>query len=683
MENEFSELQFPARLSGPLAIAHVTVIPMDSERELPDHTIVVEYGVIRAMARSRDSNLDGMRVVDGTGRYAIPGLADMYTHYREPTEAPLYLANGITFVRTGGSPFQLAMERIAERAEFPSPRMFTVSPSIDGVGPAGRTDMPGGVPMTRPEQANELVTRFVQRGYRQIKAFSLLAPVNLSALGRAAAAAGVRLVGNCPNAMSWEEAIEAGMTCFEQLHLIARDHLRSGFQDQDYWDRFDPAPGTHLDFAAIRRLAHQLAEKQIWSIPTLVFHQRASRPVEESMADPSLKYVPRSTIEDWEATIVRWAGRGRVTVEQWREVARERAEAFHQVISIFHAAGAPLMTGTDSLNPYNVQGDSLHQELENVVSAGMRPYEALRCATAEPARFVGQSDVCGTLAVGKRADLVLVRANPLRDIGAIRHVEAALVNGYYLSRAELDGLLQQRAALVSRPPRLPATDLAESGGDGTVVDEGSWIERIVGADFGRLSYRHTRLSNGDWLIEERHAGANPRRHPERRTARLVLAPDLTLRSGEHEIESFVGKEVCRITRSDPGGYVAESTAVDGYKSRSTLSGERKIPSERMALTIVPLLIAGQGEQTAGTRLAALDVEAPNVGLADMTLSAAQGETHAAPAGEVEWSVQIDRPGQATQQTYRVGSDGRFLSMQEMLPLLWPRELLPISSQSAE
>jgi len=103
----------------------------------------------------------------------------------------------------------------------------------------------------------------------------------------------------------------------------------------------------------------------------------------------------------------------------------------------------------------------------------------------------------------------------------------------------------------------------------------------------------------------------------------------------------------------------------------------------MALTIVPLLIAGQGEQTAGTRLAALDVEAPNVGLADMTLSAAQGETHAAPAGEVEWSVQIDRPGQATQQTYRVGSDGRFLSMQEMLPLLWPRELLPISSQSAE
>lgn len=664
MDNEFLQLRFPERRTETLAVTHVNVIPMGAQRVLPDHTVVVQDGLIRAIAPAASIDPAGMRVVDGQGQYLLPGLADMYTHYREPAEVPLYLANGITSTRTSGNLFQLAMEWSAARGDFPSPWMTTVSPTIDGIGPTGKTDMPHGVPMTEPGQAEPLVQQYVRRGYHQIVPFSLLTPDNLAAIGRAAADRGVRVVGNCPNAMSWEEAIEAGMSGFQQLHLIARDHMLAPFSGQEYWDRFDPAPGTHLDFEKIRRLAGLLARRQVWSIPTLMFHQRASRPIEESMSDPTLKYVPRSTVDDWESTIIRWSHRGRVRVEEWRELARERARAFHRVIAIFHEEGAPQLTGTDSLNPYNVQGDSLHQELENFVEAGMRPYDALRCATTEAARFVGETDRWGTLETGKRADMIMVRGDPLQDVRATRNVEAVCVNGYYLTRADLDSLLEQRAALVQRPPQVPSTDLAGVAGSTSVVDEGAWLERIVGADFGRLQYRHGRFSDGRWLIQERHAGADPRRHPERRTSQWVLAPDLTVESGQCELESFVGKETSEVSWSDSSGYTVRYTAVDGYTSESALSGQRRVPSEHLAQSVIPRLIADRGEST----LAALDVEMDSLATAEMTV---------APLEDSAWRLHVNRVGQRVEQTYHLAPDGRLSRLDEMLPLLWPRELVPI------
>src|SRR5262249_22208998 len=210
----------------------------------------------------------------------------------------------------------------------------------------------------------------------------------------------------------------------------------------EFWDRFDPVPGTRLDFEAIRRLAGFLAERGIWNVPTLIFHERDGQPPEVGMADPALRYVPASSIKDWESTLIRWARRARLGVDEWRAAARERAQAFVRVVGIFHEEGVPLLTGTDSLNPWNVQGASLHQEVARFVRAGMSPFAALRCATSEAARFLGESDRWGSVAAGKRADLVITRSNPLRDVGALGDIEAVCVNGYYLARADLDRLLE-------------------------------------------------------------------------------------------------------------------------------------------------------------------------------------------------------------------------------------------------
>ncbi|HEX9434961.1 MAG TPA: amidohydrolase family protein, partial [Burkholderiales bacterium] len=536
-------------------------------------------------------------------------------------------------------PFQLAMSRLAERGEFPSPRMITISPPIDGVDANGRTDMPRGVAMTDVAQAKPLVERFA--GYRQIKAFSLLTPDNLRALVHASP---VPVTANCPNAMTFEQAVDAGVYCLDQLHNVARGHLRSDARQPGFWDRFDPVPGTRLDFGAIRELARFLAEKQTWNVPTLVFHQRDALAPEEGMRDPALKYVSPSAIKDWESTLIRWTRRARMDdVGAWRRAAAERARAFQEVLAIFHDAGVPLLTGSDSLNPWNVPGASLHAELANFVAAGMTPYQALRCATSEVGRFLG--DGSGTLGAGKRADLLLTRSNPLRDLRALQEIEAVAVNGYYLPRAELDRLLSQRAALVSAPARLPSSALPNAK---------VWQERIVGAEAGSISFRHSRLPDGGLQVEERHAAAVPRKHVERRHSRLVLDADFKLRSCEYSIDSFAGTERGAISRS-PEGYELEAQGLDGRESRHAIKTESLLPSERLTVTLWPLLLQRAGQ----ARM--LDVEDGVLVVREVLFK--DGE------------LKVSRPTHVTEQRYRF-ADGKFLGMEETMPLLWLRELLP-------
>ena len=664
MDSEFLSLTFPSRLSGALAITHVTVVPMDSERLLSDQTLVIEGGLIRAMGPSTEVVTGDAQVVNGSGNYVMPGLADMYCGYSDPADSIMYLANGVTLIRTsGGSPSQLAMERMVERGEFPGPRLITTTPTIDGVGPTGRTDLPGGVPMTNPDQAEGLVRQYAERSYHQIRVYALLTKENLTALGTASAAAGLRLVGKCPDRVTFEEAIEAGQTCIDQMHTVARGHLQSDFEPPERWDRFGVdvlnLTAHHLDFDGIRSLARQLAIRQIWNTPTLVWHDRISREPSENMANPMLKYMPRSAIPAWDAAFGRFAARSDSDIATWRKAKQAQARTLPQVVAILHEEGAPLLTGTDSPGPFTIHGYALLEELENFVAVGMRPYEALRCSTSEPARFLDQSDTWGTIALGKQADLIMTRANPLQDVGALREIEAVFVNGYHLTRGDLDMLLKQRMAAMAAPPELPDTAFSPTGGEGQVVGEGIWLERIGGQEAGRIAYRHRLLPNGDWLIEERYSGT-PRHFLERLTTRLTLTPDFRVRDGEYRIESSVGEEVCQISWSDIG-YSLRIREVDGYESVSVLAEGKLFPSDRLALTVMPLMLAQQSEPAPEMLIQALSIDAGAASVVETQLSKVDREskrTH-----EIHWHVKASRPSESTEQTYRLGTDGGFLGMQ--------------------
>jgi hypothetical protein len=348
--------------------------------------------------------------------------------------------------------------------------------------------------------------------------------------------------------------------------------------------------------------------------------------------------------------------------EEWLAAQQARVQSLLQVVRVLHEEGAPLLLGTDTPNPFVVQGFSIHRELTNLVGAGLSAYAALRCGTSEAARFVGEADEWGTIEVGKRADLLLLDANPLDDVGAVRRPQWVFVNGYAFSRSDLDGLLEQRRAVVSTP-QLMDVDLEPADDSDRPERSGRLMERTAGALSGRLAFRHLRLANGSWLVEERNAsnyGGNTLR-----TTRMWLAADFGLERAEYRLETAVGAETGSIARTSGPGYEVRVTEIDGHGRSEVIAEADLVPSERMAASVLPAMLAAQ--PSLSSTCPALSIENGAARVAPLEIVPLEPRT---------WQVRVQRPGQLTQQTYRLGPDGAFIGLDEMT---WrgAREVRPV------
>jgi hypothetical protein len=651
---------------------------MENSRVLADQTVIVENGIIRALAPSAALETAGMSVVDGSGRYLMPGLADMHTHITDRGVCTLYVVNGITRLRNmDGRPWHLALAKKFEHGAELGPRLFTASPLIDGLGEHGQTARPYSLVLTDPAQADTLVRRLVLRGYQEIKAYQWLGLDELSALGAAAARAGVRMAGHCPDGVTYEQSIAAGMGCFEHLTGIATGHLRGGLRFPSNRDA-TARRGTreslelvahHLDFDAIRRLAGELAKKDIWNCPTLVVWQKQIQQPSVALADPNLKYEHRSVVRELAELIRARFAALPCTAAEWVDLGRARDEALARVVSILHEEGAPLLLGTDAPNPFVLHGASLHDELANLVRAGLSPYEALRCGTIHAARFLGESATSGSIAVGKRADLLLLGANPLKDVAAVRSsLEAVFLNGRCLGRRDLDALTEEYLAGLEAPP---SEDLPEFGkAEGSqIVRQGSFAESVSATSIGRASYRHIRLPQGGWLVEERSARSGPR-GPQRRAADLWLGQDWTLRSAQIDSDTDIGRERWDIRWSE-GAYRVRITEPDGAVAESTLVTAPLLPGERIASSVLP---AWSASQAASRSVVSLSIEhevAQTAAILAEPVPSTEGQAQRTRC--TEWQLRITHPGEAVTQKFRVSHEGALLSLRDTLYGA-PREL---------
>ena len=394
-------LSFPGRLSAPLAITHVAVVPMDERRVLHDHTVVIDDGSITAIGPSGAMNTAGMSTVDGSDKYLLPGLADMHVHYWTPGDPALFLANGVTLVRNmAGAPFHLELQRQVQDRDLPGPHIVTTSPIIDRIPPP----LPTWRAADEPGAARCLTGALGDRGYQQIKVLNSLSMETLHAICDEASRAGLLVTGHCPDVATFEQAIEAGMSSFEHLTGIWKGHMRKGVELPDLshlaLETLEAvANGTDED--AIRRLAHDMAVRDVWNCPTLVALKSIYEPQDEGLDHPRLrpivKHVPQAAMSMWALLdpSTRFTD-GLPAYQRWREAMKRRNEVLVRIVGILHEEGAPLLAGTDTSVRLVVQGFSIHEELSNLVEAGLTPYEALRCATSEAARFLGQSGEWGT-----------------------------------------------------------------------------------------------------------------------------------------------------------------------------------------------------------------------------------------------------------------------------------------------
>ncbi len=420
------------------AIVHVAVIPMDHERILDDSTVVVVDGRIRRIGATSAVEIpEDAAVIDGQGKYLMPGLADMHAHTWDEEDFPLLLANGVTTIRNmfGGATHLRWKERIAAGELRISPTIYTAGPIIDGNPPI----WPGAI-VENLDQARRTVAEQQDAGYDFLKVYSRLSLEAYEAVMRESHKRGLSVAGHVPDAVGLGAALRSGMASIEHLsgyEMLARQEVRPG--EEASWAR--------LDESRFSSIAQETARSRTWNCPTLVLFQHRVAPGEPEhlsklLARPEMRYVSPQVVRSWqpENNYLKNATPARAAS------SRERGDVMRKkLVKALNDAGARLLLGTDYGNPFVVPGFSLQLELRNFVDAGLTPFQAIRAGTSDAAEFMNAAGEWGTVMVGSRADLILLEENPLKDVSTISRPVGVMVRGAWHSRAVLEGELEKLA----------------------------------------------------------------------------------------------------------------------------------------------------------------------------------------------------------------------------------------------
>jgi imidazolonepropionase-like amidohydrolase len=429
-------LQTIPAIAAQTAFINVNVVPMTTETVVESQTVIVEDRKIVTIGHVDEIPIDeGTMLIDGTDRYLMPGLAEMHAHIPRVTSASLErvlslnIANGVTMVRGMlGRPAHLQLRQDILSGEVLGPRLFTSGPSFNGNSVSGA------------EQAIEMVQAQHGSGYDFLKIHPGLTKSEFDALANTANRFGIQFAGHVSAAVGVSNALSAGMASI--------DHL-DGYMQAMVADDADLSGGTaglfgvlladRIDEDKIDAIAGETAQAGVWNVPTesMFEHWVSDTPIADMRRWPEMKYMPLGTIGQWARS------KQQVIDDPAYDpaIAAWAIDIRRRLILALHRAGAGLLLGADAPQVFNVPGFAIHRELEYIVAAGLTPYEALRTGTVNPAEFFGQEHVFGTVEIGREADLLLLDANPLDDIGNARRIHGVMLRGRWLSREDLDDIL--------------------------------------------------------------------------------------------------------------------------------------------------------------------------------------------------------------------------------------------------
>jgi len=454
------------------AIAHVTVINLGSGKTEPDVTIVIHGHSIRSVVPAKHfKQSPSIKVIDGTGKFLIPGLWDMHVHFRDANrDLKMDLANGVLGIRNMGGAIKdvFPLRDAIARGQRLGPKIVACGPILDG--PDSFSNPEFTISVKNAGGARAAVRSLKKQGSECIKVYDGLSRDSYYAIVEEAKKVGLPVVGHCPGSISIREASNAGQRSLE--HGIA---LRGGSTVEDTFlqkssDKsvFEVALRTKnfgLIPAAIARDETKmldnfsqeradatyflLRENNTFLTPTLVTEQSLTFIDDfDKVNDPRKQYVSADELKWWKPE------NGMLTKYRTPEYIAMRKREYAKTLEEVHRAqelGVRLLAGTDITVPYTFPGYSVHDELGLLVKAGLTPMQALETATTNPALILGLSKTWGRVETGYSANLVLLDADPLADIANTTKIDAVVVNGKFLDRARLDRMLQ--AAKAPAAPR--------------------------------------------------------------------------------------------------------------------------------------------------------------------------------------------------------------------------------------
>lgn len=433
-----AETQTPAPASQPVplpasasshplvAFAGVNVVSMTSDRLDRNQTVIVRDGRIAEVGPANRVKVPSAAFrIDGRGKYLMPGLIDMHVHqFADFREALLFVANGVTTVRNmGGRPDLLKLRETIAKDQFVAPNFYTCGPFLLGFKDA--------------VAAQATITRQCDAGYDCIKIYDTF-DWTLDAYSAAVDLAnkrGVPVVGHLPLNLTLEQTVRPGRQTVEHTEQFLNDYFFK--------------PGVGLDASKIPYVVKLVKDSGSAVDPTLfVFHAIAlmagDATFKELCDDPNLRFIDPKTRQQWVAN------------NSYRKRFREKSipgtlrnfAFMRQLTLAFHDGGITLLLGTDTSEdqPFILPGFAIHRELVDLVGAGLSPYQVLRAGTADAARILGGADQFGTISVGKRADLLLLDANPLDDVANINKRAGVMLRGHWLPERDLQVMMDQLAA---------------------------------------------------------------------------------------------------------------------------------------------------------------------------------------------------------------------------------------------
>jgi len=427
-----------------VAFEHVNVLAMDRERVLEDHTVLVEGGLIREVAPShRVSIPQGATVINGEGRYLIPGLGDMFVGLPGPQAAPgevedfmfLLLANNVTTARSGvGQPYHLTLKRQVRTGQLLAPTLYVAAPILDASN------------SQHPDSTVQRMLAHRSTGYDFQRTGRGIPLTSWDSLAEEAHSRGYTFGGLIPDSVGLRYALSTGISYTDHLDGYLPEVVTDPLENR--LARGENIPlRTLLENAVgrkMRAMAAHTRSADAWAIPTLRSWETLylSPPVDSLLSLPEMRYVSPGLRGQW-------AREARSSPQVDTETARLMVEVRRDIFRALVMSGAGVLLGTHAPERFNVPGFSLRYEAESMQAAGLTPYEVLVTATRNVAEYARQelreAGNFGIIAANNRADLVLLRGNPFQDLDHLWDQEGVMVRGRWISREEIDGRLARLA----------------------------------------------------------------------------------------------------------------------------------------------------------------------------------------------------------------------------------------------
>ncbi|HUI09705.1 MAG TPA: amidohydrolase family protein [Bacteroidota bacterium] len=409
---------------GSIALVGGTLIDGTGAPPVEDATVVIEHGRIAAAGPAKSVPIpSSARVVQTRGETILPGLWDMHAHVEQVEWGPIYLAAGVTTVRDCGNEFEFitAVRDAIAGGRGLGPRILCAG-IVDGSSPFAI----GVERVDTPEEALEWVHRYHDAGFRQMKIYSSVKLEELRVVAAEAHRLGMTVTGHVPNGLDIYQVVEAGQDQINHLHYvldIMHPPLPPGATKLD---QMRAQASIDLNSPEARRAIAFLKQRHVVVDPTAVLTEYSTA----STAKPVASFESgASKIAPELAAQLTDVGPPSPIANIDEAILRKALE----VIGALHGAGVTIVAGTDQTVP----GHSLHREMELYNEAGFTPMEAIQAATIVPARVMGLEHELGTVETGKRADLIIVNGDPLKDLRKLRNVEWVITNGSMYNTAEL------------------------------------------------------------------------------------------------------------------------------------------------------------------------------------------------------------------------------------------------------